>query len=193
MAALLVGPPVLAGCGAEGGAADGGGVAEQPFYVASFALGADTPDARKYVLTSAFEPRIRIVQVTPGPHPSPPVAPSPTPGMPTAPAETLPAATPAPGFTGVPAPAIGWVNNGRYLAVIIYGSGNCPDGPQRIDVVADQKIDVHLGPLFPGRDPCLADLSPHVTVVELPQGVTPIKPLTARFPKHQVTIPAARD
>lgn len=189
LAALLCAAPVLVGCGADGGAAGGGGVAEKPFYVASFPQGADTPEARKYVLTSTSGPRIRIVQVTPGPHPAPPVPPSPEPGMATAPTVTLPA-TPPPDSAGVPRPAIAWVNHGQYLAVIVYGSSNCPDGPQRIDVAADQKIDVRLGPLFPGRDPCRADLSAYVTVVQLPQGVTPATPLTARFGKHTATLPA---
>ncbi|SFE96172.1 hypothetical protein SAMN05216574_107184 [Blastococcus tunisiensis] len=49
---------------------------------------------------------------------------------------------------------------------------------------------IGLGSLFPDRDPCTADMSTHVTVVELPQGVTPTKRLVARFGNHEVTIVA---
>ena len=189
MAALLTGAPTLAACGASGGGAGGGGVTEQALYVASFRPGWDSPEERKYVLTSASGPRIRIVLVSPEPH-APPITSSPELGAPTAPTQTLLATTPPPDSTGAPAPAISWVNDGHYLAVITYGSGSCPEGPQSIDVVADQEIEVRLGALFPGRDICTADLGPYVTVVDLPQAITPTKPLTARFGKREATIPA---
>jgi hypothetical protein len=70
------------------------------------------------------------------------------------------------------------------------GSGSCPSGPDSVEVVAEQEIEIRVGPLFPDRDPCTADMSPHVTVVELPQGITPTKQLVARFGKHEVTIEA---
>lgn len=165
MAAVLAAAPVLAGCAGDDGAA-GGGVAAQPFYVASFRPGEGGPAEQKYVLTSESGPRIRIVVATPGPPPAPPA-------------------------TGAPAPAIAWVNDGQYLAVTTYGSSSCPAGPQRIDVVADQEIEVRLGGVFPDRNVCTADLGPYVTVVKLPQGVTPAEPLTARFGKRTATLPAA--
>ena len=87
-------------------------------------------------------------------------------------------------------PSVAWVDDGRYLAVITYGSGSCPSGPHGIDVVADQEIEIRLGPLFPDRDVCSADMSGHVTVVELPPGISPTEPLSARIGDHEVTIPA---
>ncbi|WP_089338267.1 hypothetical protein [Blastococcus mobilis] len=184
MAALLAATPVLAACGA-------GGPGSAP-YVAEFGLGADTPEAREYELTPVPGPRVQVL-----PEPS------------HAPRMTLP--DPGEGFelsyTPSPAPApdsggqsplesafrssIAWVNEGQYLAVITHGSGSCPSGPDSIEVAAEQEIEIRLGPLFPGRDPCTADMSPHVTVVELPQGITPTKQLVARFGDHEATIEAA--
>jgi hypothetical protein len=87
-------------------------------------------------------------------------------------------------------PSVAWVDDGRYLGVVTYGSSSCPSGPHGIDVVADQEIAISLGPLFPDQNVCTADISAHVTVVELPAGVTPTEPLVARFDGVQVTIPA---
>jgi hypothetical protein len=186
LAALLSASPVVVGCG-DG--AHGGAVTGQPFYVASFRPGGGSPEEQKYVLTSESGPRLRIVMETPGPHPAPPAASSTQPGTPTAPTQTSPV-TPSPDPTGGPAPAIAWVNDGQFLAVITYGSGSCPDGPQSIRVVAEQEVEVRLGAFFPGRDVCTADLGPYVTVVKVPQGVTPAKPLTARFGTREATLPA---
>jgi hypothetical protein len=83
------------------------------------------------------------------------------------------------------------VNDGQYLGVVTFGSSSCPSGPHAIEVVADQEIEIHLGPLPIQGDACSADISGYVTVVELPQGVTPTKPLVARFEDHEVTIKAA--
>lgn len=189
LAALLSAAPMLAGCGAGGGGTGGGVVTQQPFYVASFRPGGGSPEEHKYVLTSGSEPHIRIVQVTPGTHPVPAAASPRQPGTPTA--SMQPPVTPPSDATGAPAPGIAWVNNGQYLAVTTYGSSSCPDGPESIRVVADQEIEVGLGGLFPDSDVCTADLGPYVTVVKLPQGVTPTKPLTAHFGKRQATLPAA--
>jgi hypothetical protein len=164
-------------------------VTGQPFYVASFRPGGGSSEEQTYVLTSESGPGSRIVMETPGPSPVPPAASS-QPGTPTAPTQTSPGA-PSPDATGAPAPAIAWVNDGQYLAVITYGGSGCPDGPQSIRVVAEQQIEVRLGAFFPDRDVCGADLAPYVTVVKLPQGVTPAKPLTAHFGKRQATLPAA--
>lgn len=87
-------------------------------------------------------------------------------------------------------PSVAWANNGEYLAITTYGSGSCPAGPYGIDVVADQEVQIRLGALFPDRDACSADLSPHVTIVEVPEGVTSTEPLLARFADSEVTVPA---
>ncbi len=179
MAALLAATPVLAACGA-------GGPGSSP-YVAEFGLGADTPEAREFVLTPMPGPRVQAL-----PEPS------------RAPRITLPDPgegfernyTPAPDAGGQsplePAfqPSIAWVNDGQYLAVITHGSGSCPSGPDSMEVVDEQEVEIRLGPLFPDRDSCTADMSGHVTVVELPQGVTPTKQLVARFGEREVSIPA---
>ncbi|MCU1668947.1 MAG: hypothetical protein JWP40_1874 [Blastococcus sp.] len=98
---------------------------------------------------------------------------------------------PATDATGAPAPAIAWVNDGQYLAVITYGGSGCPDGSQSIRAVADQEVEVRPGAFFPGSDVCGADLAPYVTVVKLPQGVTPAKLRTARFGRREATLPPA--
>ena len=59
---------------------------------------------------------------------------------------------------------------------------------QKID--QSQEVEIRLGPLFGDGDVCSADMSGHVTVVELPRGVTPTKPLVARFAEHEMSIPA---
>ena len=183
MAALLAAMPVLAACGA-------GGPGSSP-YVAEFGLGADTPEAREFVLTPMPGPRVQLL-------PEPSHAPRITLSDPGEGFELTytPSPTPAPD-SGGPSPlesafqpSIAWVNDGQYLAVVTHGSGSCPSGPRGIEVVAEQEIEIRLGPLFPDRDTCSADMSGHVTVVELPRGVTPTKQLVARFGNHEVTVEA---
>ena len=181
-AALLVATPVLAACGA-------GGPGSSP-YVAEFGLGADTPEAREFELTPMPGPRVQVL-------PEPSHAPRITLSDPGEGFELTYSPSPAPDSGGQSPlesafqPSIAWVNDGQYLAVVTWGSSSCPSGPHGIVVVADQEIEIRLGPLFPDRDTCTADMSGHVTVVELPQEVTPAKPLVARFENGEVTIPAA--
>jgi hypothetical protein len=181
MATLLTATPVLAACGA-------GGPGGSP-YVAEFGLGSDTPEAREFELTPMPEPRVQLL-------PAPSRAPRITLPDPGEDFELTSTPSPAPDSGGQSPlesafqPSIAWVNDGEYLAVITSGSSSCPSGPDSMEVVAEQEIEVRLGPLFPDRDTCTADMSPHVTVVELPQGVTPTKPLVARFGSHEVTIEA---
>jgi hypothetical protein len=181
--------------GAAGGHACAGRLrrrrAGQLPYVAEFGLEADTPEAREFELTPMPGPR---VQMLPEPSPAPRITLSdPGEGF-----ELTNSSSPAPapdsgGQSPVESafqPSIAWVNDGQYLAVITHGSGSCPSGPHGIEVVADQEIEIRLGPLFPDRDPCSADISGHVTVVQLPQGIRPTQPLVARFENGEVTIPA---
>lgn len=83
------------------------------------------------------------------------------------------------------------MNGGEYLAVVSWGSGSCPSAPHAIDVAGNQEITIRLGPLFPDRDPCTTDLSGHVTVLELPDGISPTAPLVAHFEESDVRIEAA--
>jgi hypothetical protein len=184
MAALLAATPALASCGA-------GGPGRSP-YVAEFGLGADTPEAREFVLTPMPGPR---VQVLPEPSPAPRIT-LPDPGEGFDERTYTPSPAPAPDSGGQSPlesafqPSIAWVNDGQYLGVVTFGSSSCPSGPLGVEVVAEQEVEIRLGPLFPDRDVCSADINGHVTVVELPSGVTPAKPLVARFGDHEVTIEA---
>ena len=76
-------------------------------------------------------------------------------------------------------PTISWAEDGAYLAVTAYGSSSCPNGPTDITVTGDQQLEIDLGELYPERDVCTADLGPTVTVVEVPEGITPDEPVTA--------------
>jgi hypothetical protein len=183
MAALLAAAPALAACGAGGGETG----APMP-YVAEFGLGRGSPEEREFVLTPPPGPR---VEVLPAPSPGPPLTPSPLDEQLLDPTPAPPATSPAPGPAWSFEPSVTWVNDGQYLGVVTFGSSSCPSGPHAIEVVADQEIEIHLGPLPIQGDACSADMSGYVTVVELPQGVTPTKPLVARFEDHEVTIKAA--
>ena len=141
--------------------------------MAGFALGADTPEAQRFVFTPMPGPQWQVLL-----EPNDPTPPS--------------AVTPTPASGGWPSfePGVAWVNEGRYLAVVTHGSGSCPNGPHGIELVADQELEIRLGALFPDREVCSADISGYVTVVELPEGITPTKPLIGRFAEHEVTIAA---
>jgi hypothetical protein len=185
MTALLAAMSALAACGTG---VSGAG-APLP-SVAEFALGGDTPDAREFVLTPPPDPSVHVL---PEPSHAPPVMPAPDLGerLHTEPMQSPPVtSTPDPGGWPSLEPSVAWVDDGQYLAVVTFGSGSCPSGPDAIEVVADQEIEIGLGPLFSDPDACSADMSGHVTVVELPQGVTPTKPLVARFAAREVAIPA---
>ncbi|WP_091932986.1 hypothetical protein [Blastococcus sp. DSM 46786] len=188
VAALLAAMPALAACGAGGGGAD-------PLpYVAEFRLGENTPAAREFVLAPVPGPR---VQVLPAPSPAPRITPAPeVDGEVPLELSYTPSPAPAPDSGGKSPlesafqPSVAWVNDGQYLGVVTYGSSSCPTGPLGIEVVGGQEIEIRLGSLFPDRGVCSADMSGHVTVVELPPGITPTKPLVARLGNHEVTIEA---
>jgi hypothetical protein len=101
-----------------------------------------------------------------------------------------PASDPAGSSVDLPGPSAAWATDGAYLAVITVGSGSCPSGPHDITVVADQEIEVRLGDLYARPDVCSADLSPYATVVEVPDGITPDRPLKVHFSRGAVTVPA---
>ena len=143
--------------------AGGGGGSPVP-VVAEFGLNQGAPEEREFVLTP------------PGPRAE----------VPSAPPATSPSADAAWSFES----SVAWVNDGRYLGVITWGSSSCPTGAHAIEVVADQVIEIRLEPLSVEGDACTADVSGYVTVVELPDGVTPAKPLLARFEDHEVTVEA---
>jgi hypothetical protein len=182
MAAVLAATPTLAACGSGG--SDAG---EPVASVAQFGLGRGAPEEQEFVLTPSPGPP---VEFPPAPYPGPPLTPSPLDDELLDPSPAPPATSPAPGPTWSFEPSVAWVNDGRYLGVITFGSSSCPSGPHAIAVVADQEIDIRLGQLPVESEVCTADMSGHVTVVELPDGITPTKPLVARFDDQEVTIPA---
>ncbi|MPQ96429.1 hypothetical protein GB931_00510 [Modestobacter sp. I12A-02628] len=85
-------------------------------------------------------------------------------------------------------PEVAWVDGGAYLAVTAPGSSSCPVGPQRVEAEG-QQLTVTLGPLYPGERDCTADLGPHVTVVEVPAGLDPDRPVTVLLDGARRTLP----
>lgn len=162
LVAMLAATPALAACGVGGSEAG----APMP-HVAEFGLGRGTPEEREFVLTPPPSPR---VEVLPAPSPGPSLTPPPVDEEFSDASPAPPAASPAPGPAWSFGPSVAWVDDGQYLGVVTYGSSSCPSGPQSVELVADQEIEIRLGQLFPERDVCSADVSPHVTVVELPPG-----------------------
>ena len=100
-----------------------------------------------------------------------------------------PASDPVNPGDAIPGPSAAWAADGTYLAVITVGSGSCPSGPHGITVQGDQEIKVRLGDLYSHQDACSADLSSYATVVEVPDGITPDRPLTVHFADGSVTVP----
>ena len=90
----------------------------------------------------------------------------------------------------VPGPSVAWAQDGAYLAVITFGSGSCPSGPTRVAVVGDQEIEIGLGALSE-QTTCTADVSPHATVLDVPDGISSAEPLVAHIGGQEVTLPAA--
>jgi hypothetical protein len=82
-------------------------------------------------------------------------------------------------LAGDPDAPLAWVDGGSYLAVITRGSSSCPYGPGTLTVTGPQRLTVALVELNPGQDACTADLAPHVTVVEVPDGLDHTLPVTA--------------
>ncbi|RBY75143.1 hypothetical protein DQ239_17520 [Blastococcus sp. TF02-09] len=185
MATLLAAAPALAACATAG--------ADEPASapdVAEFRLGAETPEARQFVLTPFPGPRVDVIRP---PSPAPELT-VPDPGEGVDERTDTPAPAPDSGgrspLESAYQPSIAWVNHGQYLGVITFGSSSCPSGPLSVEVVAEQQIAIRLGELFPDQEVCSADMSGHVTVVELPSGITPTKPLVARLGDYEVTIEA---
>lgn len=178
-AVLASGALLMAGC-------SGDSPAISLDLVAHFAPGSDSSATRAFVL----EPRRT------GPAPS--VLPEPgTPAVPPSPGEPTLHTSPMPTLPLVEPPVLGhsiaWVNGGEHLAVITYGSSSCPAGPHALEVADDQLLRIELGPLFPDREVCSADLSPHASVVEIPAGIRSDEPLTARFGEHEYTLSPLAD
>jgi hypothetical protein len=75
-------------------------------------------------------------------------------------------------------PPVVWADDGRHLAVTTHGSSSCPRGPTDVSVAGTQELRVEIGFLFPGRDPCTADMAVTTTEVDVPDGISADEPLT---------------
>lgn len=159
--ALLAVSSVLAAC--SGSSQPAG---EPMPHVAAFRLGSGAVDEQEYVLAPVAAPRVDSREE----QQSPPTTPR------------------APEQGSAFVPTVAWVNDGRYLGVMTWGSGSCPSVPYEIRGVADQEIEVRLGELHPDAEICTADVSGFVTVVEVPDGVAPTRPLTVRFDENEVIL-----
>jgi hypothetical protein len=80
-----------------------------------------------------------------------------------------------------PPPLVAWADGGERLAVVTQGSSSCPSGPTDVAVVGDQELRLEIGSLFPGRDPCTADMATTTTEVDLPDGLSADEPVTVRL------------
>jgi hypothetical protein len=81
-------------------------------------------------------------------------------------------------------PPVTWAEDAEHLVVVTYGSSSCPAGPTDLAVVGDQEIRLEIGPLFPDRDPCTADMAARTTEVELPDGSSVDERLTV-LPQYE--------
>ncbi len=77
-----------------------------------------------------------------------------------------------------PPPPVRWADDAEQLVVVTSGSSSCPTGPTDLAVVGDQEIRMEIGPLFPEREPCTADMAVRSTEVEVPDGVSADRPLS---------------
>ncbi|WP_222192764.1 hypothetical protein [Modestobacter italicus] len=90
----------------------------------------------------------------------------------------------------VPGPTVAWTEDGSHLVVITFGSSSCPSEPDEVTVVDEQEIEVGISGSFEQSD-CTADISPHATVLHVPDGISSADPLVAHIGGQQLTLPPA--
>jgi hypothetical protein len=83
-----------------------------------------------------------------------------------------------------------WVNEGEYLAVVTYGSSSCPRVPVRADVADDGTVRFALERVD-HEDVCSADVAPHYSILEVPDGLSPESPARLLFGDREATLPAS--
>ena len=74
--------------------------------------------------------------------------------------------------------AIAWVDDGAHLAVTTFGSSTAPTLPTTIEVNG-QRVTLTLELRNPDGAPMSADISPYVTVIEVPSGLDRLAPVIA--------------
>lgn len=79
----------------------------------------------------------------------------------------------------IESPLLAWANGGDYLAVTIRGSSSCPRAPGSMVLTEPQHLRIEVVELRPGQEVCSADDAPYVTIVDVPDGLDPTRPVTA--------------
>ncbi|MBB3157170.1 hypothetical protein FHS07_000854 [Microbacterium proteolyticum] len=97
-------------------------------------------------------------------------------GAASAPSSSLPSEA----ATAVPAGEVGaaWVDAGRSIAVVTYGSSSCVPTVGGDPQIADGALTVDL--VDPSQGPCTRDMAPRATLVGLPAGTDPSADLAVR-------------
>lgn len=85
---------------------------------------------------------------------------------------------------------VAWVNDGQYLAVVSYGSSSCPRIPVRADVGDDGAVSLELERVD-HEDLCSADVAPHYSILQVPDGLSPESPARVRLGDREETLPAS--
>lgn len=102
-------------------------------------------------------------------------------GCATAPAAPAPSPVPSDSASTAPEPAdidAAWLDNGRMIAVVTWGSSSRDCTPQAQDVTADgQNVTVTMAE-FDETLACTADFTARATPVDLPAGVDPTKEIS---------------
>lgn len=89
-----------------------------------------------------------------------------------------------------PTPSVAWVDEGRYLGVVAYGSSSCPAVPTEVDWDGEV-LRVELGERYPDAEVCSADLGPYAVVVEVPAGLDPARETRVEIAGEEGVLPAA--
>ncbi|MEI4273135.1 hypothetical protein TEK04_15520 [Klenkia sp. LSe6-5] len=89
-----------------------------------------------------------------------------------------------------PAPAVAWVDGGRYLGVVTMGSSSCPAVPTAVEWDGEV-LRVELGERYPDAEVCTADLGPYGVVLEVPAGLDPATETAVEIAGSDGVLPAA--
>ena len=69
-------------------------------------------------------------------------------------------------------PAVSWAEPGRRVYVTTFGSGSCPELPQRISAQGRHRVSITTATRLPANDEvCTLDLAPTTSTVTVPPGI----------------------